>query len=90
VYPPDVVARALRLLEKDRITAVATATGVRPERFGSRVPARRPARSDDIKQIFCRHLDLLGIAWTKPNDKSIAIARRREVAKLDAFVGPKR
>jgi hypothetical protein len=47
-------------------------------------------RSDDIKRIFCRYLDLLGIGWTRPNEKSIAIARRGEVAKLDAFVGPKR
>ena len=47
-------------------------------------------RSEDIKSIFCRHLDLLGIRWTRPNQKSIAIARRSEVAKLDAFVGRKR
>ena len=47
-------------------------------------------RSEDIKGIFCRHLDLLEVGWTRPNEKSIAIARRREVAKLDAFVGPKR
>ena len=33
-------------------------------------------RSDDIKAIFCAHLDLLGIRWTRPNEKDIAIARR--------------
>ena len=47
-------------------------------------------RSEDIKAIFCRHLDLLGIRWTRPNGTDIAIDRRAEVAKLDAFVGPKR
>jgi hypothetical protein len=47
-------------------------------------------KSEDIKAIFCEHLDLLGIGWTRPNSASIAIDRRAEVAKLDAFVGPKR
>jgi hypothetical protein len=46
-------------------------------------------RSDDIKAIFCAHLDLLGIGWTRPNAKDIAVARRADVALLDAFVGPK-
>ena len=46
-------------------------------------------RSDDIKAILCEHLDLLGIGWTRPNAKLIAIDRRAEVAKLDGFVGPK-
>jgi hypothetical protein len=47
-------------------------------------------RSEDIKGIFCAHLDQLGIEWTRPNAWHIAIDRRSEVAKLDAFVGPKR
>jgi hypothetical protein len=47
-------------------------------------------RSEDINAIFCRHLDLLGIRWTRPNRHAIAVDRRAEVAKLDAFVGPKR
>jgi hypothetical protein len=47
-------------------------------------------RSEDIKAIFCEHLDLLGIRWTRPNEHQIAIDRRAEVAKLDSFVGPKR
>jgi len=46
-------------------------------------------RSEDIKAIFCEHLDLLGIRWTRPNRCDIAIDRRSEVAKLDSFVGPK-
>ena len=47
-------------------------------------------RSADLLAIFCDHLDLLGVGWTRPNDRTIAIDRRPEVAKLDAFVGPKR
>jgi hypothetical protein len=47
-------------------------------------------RSDDIKRIFCEHLDLLGIGWTRPNAMSVAIARRADVAAVDRFVGPKR
>jgi len=46
-------------------------------------------RSDDIKRILCDHLDLLGVRWTRPNQQLIAIDRRAEVAKLDAFIGPK-
>ena len=47
-------------------------------------------RSDDIRALFCEHLDLLGIGWTQPNAFQIAVDRRAEVAKLDEFVGPKR
>jgi hypothetical protein len=46
-------------------------------------------RSDDIKQILCDHLDRLGIRWTRPNEKDIAIARKADVARMDEFVGPK-
>jgi hypothetical protein len=47
-------------------------------------------KSEDIKAIFCRHLDLLEIPWTRPNEWSIQMARREAVARLDEFVGPKR
>ena len=47
-------------------------------------------RSRQIHGIFAEHLDLLGIAWRWSNDHTISIARRDSVAKLDAFVGPKR
>jgi hypothetical protein len=47
-------------------------------------------RSEDIKKILCDHLDLLGIPWTRPNDKDIQIARRAAVSTLDTFIGPKR
>jgi hypothetical protein len=47
-------------------------------------------RSTHILEIFCEHLDLLGVRWTRPNEAMIAIDRRSEVAKLDEFVRPKR
>jgi hypothetical protein len=70
-------------------------------RFRTRLPSGRIADyayvryfftnlSDDIRQIFCEHCDLLGIRWTRSNQKSISVANRRSVAILDSFVGPKR
>lgn len=47
-------------------------------------------RSEDIKAIFCKHLEQLGIQWRRAGAANISIARRESVAKLDAFVGPKR
>ena len=47
-------------------------------------------RSDDIKVLFCEHLDLLGIPWRRASALNISIARREAVAALDRFVGPKR
>lgn len=47
-------------------------------------------RSDDIKEIFCRYCDELGIRWRRMNESSISVARRESVAILDRLVGPKR
>ena len=47
-------------------------------------------RSPQIHAIFTEHLDLLGIEWRWSNGHTISIARRGSVARLDAFVGPKR
>ena len=47
-------------------------------------------RSRQIHGIFTEHLDLLGIEWRWSNDHTISVARRDSVARLDAFVGPKR
>jgi hypothetical protein len=45
--------------------------------------------SAGILRIFCRHLDLIGVEWTRSNDTTIQVARRESVAALDIFVGPK-
>lgn len=47
-------------------------------------------RSEDIRDIFCEHLDLLGIPWRQMNRWNISVARREAVARLDEFVGAKR
>lgn len=47
-------------------------------------------RSEDIKALFCESCDALGIRWTRPSDRQIAIYRKESVALLDEFVGPKR
>jgi hypothetical protein len=47
-------------------------------------------RSEDIKAIFCEHLDLIGIEWRRMGSWNISIARKDAVAALDRFVGPKR
>jgi hypothetical protein len=47
-------------------------------------------RSDDIRRIFCWACDVLGIEWRVMKQDVISIARRGSVARLDAFIGPKR
>jgi hypothetical protein len=46
-------------------------------------------RSADIRALFTRACDRLGIEWRQMNGHTIAIARRGSVARLDDFVGPK-
>jgi hypothetical protein len=46
--------------------------------------------SADIREIFGRACDQLGIEWRPNNRWSLSVARRGSVALLDEFVGPKR
>ena len=46
--------------------------------------------SDDIRGIFGRACDQLGIEWRPNNRWNLSVARRGSVALLDEFVGPKR
>ena len=46
--------------------------------------------SPDVKAIFGRACDQLGIEWRPNNRFSLSVARRESVALLDEFVGPKR
>jgi hypothetical protein len=46
-------------------------------------------QSGDVRDIFCRHCELLGVHWTQSNPRNISISRRDSVARLDEFVGPK-
>lgn len=45
--------------------------------------------SEDIKSLFCHSCDALGIRWTRPGRKDIAIYRLESVARMDEFIGPK-
>jgi hypothetical protein len=45
--------------------------------------------STDIRRLFTDALDRLGITWKQSNRKTISVARREAVARLDEFVGPK-
>lgn len=72
------------LIHSDGCRVIATDRGIRSIRYYF------SNRSEDIKDLFCRSLDSLGIPWTRPSDRQIAIYRRDAVAKLDQFIGPKR
>ena len=45
--------------------------------------------SSDVKQLFCDACDRLGIQWRRMNQKTISVARKPDVEKMDAIVGPK-
>lgn len=45
--------------------------------------------SEDILRIFTDALDLIGIPWTRPTKRMIAVYRKSATARLDEFVGPK-
>ncbi len=46
-------------------------------------------RSVDILALFCWTCDLLDVHYTRPSPFDVSIARRADVARLDAFIGPK-
>lgn len=75
------------LIHSDGTRIIAT------ERKGSYV-RRAPQyafsnKSEDIKRLFCESCDAIGVRWTRPSDRQIAIYRKTSVALLDEFVGPK-
>jgi hypothetical protein len=70
-------------------------------RFRTKLPSGRVAEyayaryffsnlSEDIKDLFCEHCDLLGVAWSRSNPRYVSVHDRASVALLDSFVGPKR
>lgn len=72
------------LIHSDGCRVVANDRGVKSVRY------HFSNQSGDIKQLFCEALDSLGIAWTRPSARDIAIYRQDAVARLDRFIGPKR
>jgi hypothetical protein len=45
--------------------------------------------SADIRTLFTRACDRLGVEWRQMNATNVSVARRASAAKLDALVGPK-
>ncbi len=86
----ELVRAGLNDYEIARQTGIPRGT-VRVWRVG-RVPnfERAPNMSQDMGAIFGRVCDALGVEWRPHNRLSLSVARRRSVALLDAFVGPKR
>jgi hypothetical protein len=72
------------LIHSDGCRVIANDRGVESVRY------HFSNRSEDIKRLFCASLDSLGIKWTRPSDREIAIYRKDAVARLDRFIGPKR
>jgi len=46
--------------------------------------------SDDILRLFGDACRLLGVHWTRPSQRQVAVYSKSSVARLDAFIGPKR
>jgi hypothetical protein len=46
-------------------------------------------RSADIRDLFCWALELIDVHRTQSNEWTISVSRRKDVACLDTFVGPK-
>lgn len=45
--------------------------------------------SSDIRAIFCRACEDLGVRYTTPSWRTISISRRPHVVRLDSIIGPK-
>lgn len=45
--------------------------------------------SDDIRALFGRACDRLGVDWRPHNARNLSVARRASVELLDQFIGPK-
>jgi hypothetical protein len=72
------------LIHSDGCRVVANDRGVRSVRY------HFSNLSEDIKHIYCESLDALGVRWTRPCAKQIAVYRKASTARLDEFIGPKR
>ena len=45
--------------------------------------------SPDIRGLFTRTCDELGLRWTLSNPRNVSVAHRDSVARLDEWIGPK-
>jgi hypothetical protein len=72
------------LIHSDGCRIVANDRGVKSVRY------HFSNKSEDIKTLYCASLEALGVRWTRPCDRQIAVYRKASVAILDQFIGPKR
>jgi hypothetical protein len=72
------------LIHSDGCRVVANDRGVESVRY------HFSNLSEDIKGLFCDSLDRLGISWTRPSRREVAVYRRADTARLDTFMGPKK
>ena len=72
------------LIHSDGCRIVAHDRGVKSVRY------HFSNRSEDIKALYCESLDALGVRWTRPSDRQIAVYRKSSVAILEDLIGPKR
>ena len=72
------------LIHSDGCRIVANDRGVKSVRY------HFSNKSEDIKSLYCESLDALGVSWTRPCDRQVAVYRKSSVAILDDFIGPKR
>lgn len=88
-WQEDVVSREREalvrgLIHSDGCRVVANDRGVKSVRY------HFSNRSEDIKRIYCDSLEALGLRWTRPCAREIAVYRKASTARLDEFIGPKR
>jgi hypothetical protein len=70
------------LIHSDGCRFINTGTNWRHPRYSfSNVSA-------DIRRIFCDACELLGLHWTEA-PRTVYVSRKRDVARLDEFIGPK-
>jgi len=72
------------LIHSDGCRIVANDRGLKSVRY------HFSNKSEDIKALYCESLDALGVHWTRPCDRQVAVYRKGSVAILESFVGPKR
>ena len=71
------------LIHSDGCRVVANDRGVKSIRY------HFSNLSEGIQRIYTESLDALGIPWTQPSYRDVAVYRKRSTAYLDEFVGRK-
>jgi hypothetical protein len=46
--------------------------------------------SADIRALFCEYCDKVGVEWRQMDRWNVSVSRRKSVALMDRYIGPKR